>query len=85
MKRRIEITRERWTRVRIAGGGPERCQRCRTVLNLAPVDELVRLGVCRTELQAAIVTGAVPAFETPGAGQLVCVRCVLEMVAGREP
>jgi hypothetical protein len=85
MKWRIEITRDRWTRVQIAGRGSERCPRCGTVLNLASVDELVRAGVSRTELQTAILTAAVLAWESSGAGQLVCVRCVLELIAGREP
>ena len=85
MKRRIEISRERWTKIQIADGSTERCPRCQTVLNLAPVDELVRAGVSRTALKTAILTRAVPVWETPGAGQLVCVRCVLEFVTSREP
>jgi len=85
MKRRIEITRERWTRIQMADGSIERCPRCQTSLNLAPVDELVRTGLSRTGLEAGMLTGAVPAWESREAGQLVCVRCVLEFVTSREP
>ena len=76
MKRRIEITRERWTRVRAQATNGPLCSGCGSVRELMPLADAARAAaVSADRLGLAVKTGLLAACDAPG-GSLVCLGCI---------
>ena len=77
MKRRIEVTRERWRRIRVESRGPAVCASCRGAPELAPIAAAAeRCGVSAARLTGAIGSGLLSVWETGGGEPAVCLGCV---------
>lgn len=76
-KRRIDITRERWTRIRVESRGPGLCPSCRGAPDLAsPSVASEQSGVSLGHVNSAIRSGLLPRWETEGGEALVCLGCL---------
>ena len=64
MKRRIEITREHWTRVQLTQSGPAVCPRCLRPLTLAPVELAGLAALTKPQLEAALRKGGAGDLES---------------------
>jgi len=83
MKRRIEITRERWTRVRVQPGGSPRCAGCGSTPELRTVSEAAQaVAVAVEQIERALHRGELATWNASN-GLLVCLQCVQNLVAGR--
>ena len=79
-KRRIEVTRERRTRIRIESHGPAICPLCRGAPDLAFVPTASeRTGVNAEDVIRAIRSGLLPVWETQTAVALVCLGCLRKL------
>jgi hypothetical protein len=77
VKRRIEVTRERWQRIRIESPGAAMCAFCHGVPELASVPAAVeRCGVSEALLTGAIRSGVLAAWQAQGGEEAVCLGCV---------
>ena len=77
IKRRIEVTREHWKRIRVEGHGAGVCPLCRGVSVLAsmPLDTK-KAGVSAAQLSDAIQSDKVMVWETESGELMVCLGCV---------
>ena len=76
-KRRIEVTREKWTRLRIESRGRTACPLCRDAPNLVFMTTASqRTGISEERLLRAVRTGVLPAWELDNRGVLVCLGCL---------
>jgi hypothetical protein len=74
-RRRIEITRERWTRVTVHDTGPPQCTTCGLPPELVPLPEAaVRSGKPTGEIEGAVTSGLLRVWNA-GEHRLVCLRC----------
>jgi hypothetical protein len=75
-RRRIEITREHWTRfsIRSAAGSP--CPVCRRNPQLVTVSEAAMQARMPAEQIAAAITSGVIQVWTLGDTQLICLHCL---------
>lgn len=79
-KRRIEVTRERWTRIRIECGDRAVCPFCRGAPDLALLPGAAeRSGVTAEDLKKAIRSGLLPVSETPEGKTWVCLDCLRKL------
>jgi hypothetical protein len=79
-KRRIEVTRERWTQVRVEIREPTLCPFCRGAPDLAlPSVASSRAGLTLEDLNRAIRSGLLPLWEIRGSDGLVCLSCVRKL------
>ena len=79
-KRRIEVTRERWTRIRIESHGPAICPLCRGAPELTFLTTASeRTGVTAEDLNRAIRSALLPLWETQGGEALVCLGCLRKL------
>ncbi len=79
-KRRIEVTRERWTRIRLESRGPLVCPLCRGAPDLAfPPVASERSGVSPADVNSAIRSGLLPLWETESGEALVCLGCLRKL------
>jgi len=92
MKRRIEVTRERWRRVRVESREPAVCPFCRGAPELAPIPAAIeQCGVSEASLAGSIRSGLLTVWQTQGGEPAVCVGClrrlkeVMEHTANEEP
>jgi len=84
MMRRIEITRETWTRLRVQGIAGSICPRCRTAEDLMPFREAARAAlVLPDRLELAVRTGLVAVCDGPD-GSLVCLGCIRDLLANKK-
>jgi hypothetical protein len=76
-KRRIEVTRERWTRLRIESRGRVACPLCGGAPDLAfMANASQRTGVSEERLLRAVRAGVLPAWELDDRKVLICLGCV---------
>jgi hypothetical protein len=74
-RRRIEITRERWTRVTVRDPTPPLCPTCGLPPELIPLpDAAARTGRSTDELDQAVAAGLLQVWNA-GEHRLVCLRC----------
>jgi hypothetical protein len=79
-KLRIEVTRERWNRIRIESHGPVVCPLCRGAPDLAFVPTASeRTGVRTDDLNRAIRSGLLPVWETQSSEAVVCLGCLRKL------
>jgi hypothetical protein len=84
-KRRIEVTRERWTRIRIEARVPPVCPFCRGAPELVPAPVASeRTGLSVEEVNRAINAGVLAAWETQGSESVVCLGCVRKLKQEKE-
>jgi hypothetical protein len=76
MKRRIEITREKWTRLRMHSDIAQRCSRCGSTAQLKTVAEAVAAAAIDVESIARAIDRRELATWQASNGPLVCLRCV---------
>ena len=79
-KSRIEVTRERWTRIRIESPGSPLCPSCRgspDLVFLATASE--RMGVRDEDVNGVIRSGLLSVWETPSGEALVCLGCLRKL------
>jgi hypothetical protein len=76
-KRRIEVTRESWTRLRIESRGRAACPLCSGAPNLAfMATASQRTGVSEERLLRAVRAGVLLAWELENREVLVCLGCL---------
>ena len=74
-KRRMEITRERWTSFSFRGHTALSCKSCGLVPELVRVDDAAaRLGLPLADIDRAIASGILGCWNA-GEHRLVCLRC----------
>ena len=79
-KRRIEVTRERWTRIRIESPGSAVCPSCRGSPDLALLPAALALMDVREEgVNRLIRSGLLPVWETPRGEALICLGCLRKL------
>ena len=77
MKRRIEMTRERWRRIRIESNEPRVCPFCRGAPELASIPAAIECcGVSEALLAGPIRSGLLTVWQTQGGDPAVCLGCV---------
>src|SRR5689334_19532181 len=76
MKRRIEITRERWTRFLVHPSTAQLCSWCGSVPELKNVAEAAAAAVVDVERIAQAINRGELAIWKASNGPLVCLRCV---------
>jgi len=77
MKRRIEVTRERWRRIRIDSRERRVCPFCRGAPELASIPAAVeRSGVSEASLVGSIRSGLLGVWQTQDGQPAVCLNCV---------
>ena len=75
-RRRIEITRERRTRLTFRDTAPPRCPACGLVPELVPLAEAaVRVRVPPEDIERATESGLLQVWDA-GEHRLVCLRCI---------
>lgn len=75
--RRIEVKRERWTRLHIESRGRAACPLCSGAANLASMATASqRTGVSEERLLHAVKGGVLPAWELDNREVLVCLGCL---------
>ena len=75
MKRRIEITREKWTRLRVHSAAAQPCSRCGSVPELKTVAEAAAaVAIDAERIARAIDTEKLAKWKASN-GPLVCLRC----------
>jgi hypothetical protein len=80
MKRRIEITRDRRTRVQLVQQIPSECPQCRRPLALAPVDVVTARELTAAQLEAAVQGKALAAWNVSPGFAMVCAGCVRDLL-----
>jgi hypothetical protein len=79
-KRRIEVTRERWTRIRIERHASVVCPVCRGAPDLSFVPAAAeQTGVSEDDLNRAIRSGLLPVWETQASEAFVCLGCLRKL------
>ena len=79
-KRRIEVTRERWTRIRIESHGPAVCPLCRETSDLTFLRTAAeQTGVSAEDVNRAIRSALLPVWETQNGEALVCLGCLRKL------
>jgi hypothetical protein len=77
MKRRIEVTRERWRRIRVESREPAVCPFCRGAPELASIAAAIeRCGVSEVSLAGWIQSGLLTVWQTQSGEPAVCLGCV---------
>jgi hypothetical protein len=79
-KPRIEVTRERWTRISVESRGPAVCPTCRGAPDLAfvpPASE--QTGLRADDINNAIRSGLLPLRKTQEGEALVCLGCLRKL------
>src|SRR4051812_18839051 len=76
MKRRIEITRERWTQLRVRSAAAQPCSRCGSVPELKSVVEAAVAAAIDVDWIARAIDTEELAKWKASNGPLVCLRCV---------
>ena len=75
-RRRIEITREHWTRILFDGACTPLCPTCRHAPELVTVSEAaVRSCIPAEDIEAAIASNLIPSLGGEGL-RLVCLHCL---------
>jgi len=84
VKRRIEIIRERWVRMRVRSTVTTCCSRCESAYHWATLARVASaLQLNADGLDRAIDAGLLPILEE-SSGRLVCLRCVHDLLANKE-
>jgi hypothetical protein len=79
-KRRIEVTRERWTRIRIESHAPVICPLCHGAADLSFLPAAPeRTGVSQEDVNRAIRSGLLPVWEAQTGEALVCLDCLRKL------
>jgi len=79
-KRRIEVTRERWSRIRIESRGPAVCPSCRGAPDLVlPPVASERTGLSVDDVNRAIRAGLLPVWEMQSGEAMVCLNCLRKL------
>jgi hypothetical protein len=76
MKRRIEITRERWTRLVVQPSTAQLCSRCGSIPELKSFAEAADAAAVDVERIARAINRGELAKWKASNGPLVCLRCV---------
>ena len=78
-KRRIEVIRERYTRIRIESHGPV-CPVCRGAPELAFLPAASeRTGVSAIDVERAVRSGLLAVWETQSIEPMVCLGCLKKL------
>ena len=79
-KRRIEVIRERYTRIRIENHGPAVCPVCRGAPDLAFLPAASeRTGVSAVDVERAVRSGLLAVWETQSIEPMVCLGCLKKL------
>lgn len=85
MKRRIEITRERWTRLSLRQANTPVCPKCQSAPELRTVPEAAHiLAISVDSLDLAIRTGLLPVWDASPEGMRICVGCLRNLLANKK-
>jgi hypothetical protein len=80
-KRRIEVTRERWTQIRIESHGPAECPQCRGAPDLVSLPTASqRTGASTDDLNRVIRSGLLLVWEAQNSQPLVCLSCLRKLI-----
>lgn len=84
MKRRIEITREHWKRIRIStGNAPASCPHTTSVQDRVPLAEAARsFAISIEQLDCAVRDRLLMAWKT-NSGEVVCPHCIRDLFSAK--